>query len=296
MTYTITGASGHTGSLIAQQLLAAGQTVRVIGRHADTLQPLVDLGAQAFVGDMADAAFLTNVFTGANAVYALIPPHYGAPDVRAFQNQIATSIVDAIKASGVTHVAALSSVGAHLPQDGGVVQGLYDFEQMLGALSGVNVCVLRPTWFMENFYGQIELIKNMGIMGMGVKPDIKIPMVVTSDIAAVAARHLFALDFKGVEIQYVLGSRDYDLNETASIIGTAIGKPDLKYVQFPYDQVAQSMVSSGMSQSISNAMAEFMKSINEGKVQSAHTRDAGNTTPTSLETFAQQFAMAYKAG
>jgi uncharacterized protein YbjT (DUF2867 family) len=295
MTYTITGASGHTGSLIAHRLLDAGHTVRAIARHADKLQPIVEKGAVAHVGDMSDAAFLAQAFTGADAVYALIPPDYGAQDVRAYQNRIAASVVEALKRSGMRNVAVLSSVGGHLPADAGVVQGLYDFEQMLEAMPGMNVCVLRPTWFMENFYGQIGLIKSMGVMGMGVHPDVKVPMVLTPDIAAVAARRLLALDFKGMEVQYVLGARDYDLNETASILGQAIGRPDLRYVQFPYEQVTGSMVSMGMSDSMAAAMTQFMKSVNDGKVLSAHTRDAGNTTPTTLEMYAQHFAMAFAA-
>jgi uncharacterized protein YbjT (DUF2867 family) len=295
MLYTITGASGHTGSLIAKQLLASGHTVRVIARHADALQSLVAAGAIAHPGDMADTAFLTDAIAGSDAVYALIPPHFTAENVRDYQNLIATSVVTAIKKAGVRNIAILSSVGAHLPKDAGVVQGLHDFEQMLGEIPGLNACILRPTWFMENFFAQIALIKGMGIMGLAVHPDLKVPMVTTSDIAAVAARRLNTLDFQGMEIQYVLGARDYDLNETAAIIGAAIGLPTLTYVQFPYDQVAQSMVQMGMSESMGGAMAQFMRSMNEGKVLSAHARNAGNTTPTTLEDFAQHFAAAYNA-
>ncbi len=84
--YVITGATGNTGHLIAQALLDAGQAVRAVGRSTERLQPLVDRGAQAAVGDLHDADFLARAFAGATAVYAMVPPSFGAADFRAYQN------------------------------------------------------------------------------------------------------------------------------------------------------------------------------------------------------------------
>src|SRR5271155_4718816 len=72
--YVILGASGNTGSIIANFLLAKGEKVRVVGRDLRRLQGFVRDGAEAFAADVSDAAALTKVFGGARAAYLLLPP------------------------------------------------------------------------------------------------------------------------------------------------------------------------------------------------------------------------------
>ena len=56
--YVILGASGNTGSIIANFLLSKGQKVCVVGRDAGRLQRFVDKGAKAFTADMSEATAL----------------------------------------------------------------------------------------------------------------------------------------------------------------------------------------------------------------------------------------------
>jgi uncharacterized protein YbjT (DUF2867 family) len=292
--YVITGATGNTGKEIATALLAAGQKVTVIGRSAERLQPLTAKGAKPAVGSLDDAEFLAKTLQGAKAVYAMIPPNYAAENFRVYQNRIADALVSAVKQAGVKYVVALSSVGAHLTEKAGVVQGLYDMEQKFNQLKDVHVLYLRPTYFMENLLGQIGTIKQMGIMGSPLKPDLKFPIIATKDIAAVGAKRLLALDFTGKSVQYILGARDVTNNEIATVFGKAIGKPDLKYVQFPYADAKNAMVGMGLSASAAEAMVEFMQSMNEGRTLSDVRRTPENTTPTTLEAFAKIFASIYQ--
>ncbi|MEE8076112.1 MAG: NAD(P)H-binding protein, partial [Candidatus Binatia bacterium] len=148
--YVIMSASGNIGSKLTNLLLDKGEKVKVLGRSAERLQPFVDRGAEAAVGEVSDAGFLTRAFTGADAVFALIPPAYTAKDFRGYYNEIGANIVTAIQESGVKHVVFLSSHGAELPEKTGPVKGLHDVEQKLNTLDDVNVLHLRPTYFMEN--------------------------------------------------------------------------------------------------------------------------------------------------
>ena len=109
--YVIMGATGNIGSKLAHILLDRGETIRVIGRSVQRLAPFTERGAEAAAGDAADSAFLARTFKGADAVFALIPPNYAAPDFRAFYNKIGESIAGAIESSGVKHVVFLSSIG-----------------------------------------------------------------------------------------------------------------------------------------------------------------------------------------
>lgn len=293
--YTITGATGNTGKQIAEALLAKGERVRVIGRSAERLKALVDRGAEPFVASLDDRGAMTQAFTGARAVYLMIPPSYAEPDMRRYQNRVGQVMSEAVSAARVSYVVHLSSVGAHLAERVGPIKGLHDQEQRLNGLSGVHVVHLRPTFFMENFFFNVGLVKQAGINGMPLRAEMAIPMIATPDIAAVAAQRLLALDFSGTTTQELLGPRDLSLPEATRILGRAIGKPDLPYVQFPYEDAEKAMVGMGMSQDTARAYIEMYQAFNEGIVRPTEARSAANTTPTSFEAFAKTFAAAYAA-
>jgi uncharacterized protein YbjT (DUF2867 family) len=293
--YVITGATGNIGSKIADSLLARGEKVRVIGRSKEKLQRFVDKGAEAAVGDLKDSAFVSSAFTGATAVFAMIPPELAAPNFRAYQNEIGENLAAAIVTSGVRHVVNLSSQGADLSEGTGPILGLRDQEARLNGLSGVNVLHLRPTYFMENLLMNIPLINQKGIAGSAVRGDQPFAVIATRDIAAYAAERLVKRDFAGKTVQDLLGQRDLTLDEAASIIGRAIGMPDLKYVQFSYDDAAKWLVEMGVGKDASRLFIEMSKALNEGLFAVNRPRAKDNTTPTSFEEFAETFAEYFAA-
>jgi uncharacterized protein YbjT (DUF2867 family) len=293
--YVITGGTGNTGQRIAETLLEAGKPVRVIGRSEERLRGLVDRGAQAAVGDLHDAEFLAGAFAGATAVYAMIPPNYGAEDFRAYQNQVADALVEGVRRGGVRRVVTLSSVGAHLPEGAGVVQGMHDMEQRFNALAGVDVLHLRATYFMENLFAQIGTVKQMGAFGGPVRADLRFPIVHTRDIAAVAARRLLNGGGSGVQVEFVLGAEDVDNHQVAKVLGAAIGRPELPYVEIPYTDFQQVLAGAGASPSVASLYVEFIRSMNEGRILEGARRTPENTTATRLQDFAPEFAGAYSA-
>jgi uncharacterized protein YbjT (DUF2867 family) len=293
-TYVVTGATGNIGKELTLRLLGAGKKVRAIGRSAERLQPLVDEGAEAAVGSVDDAAFLTGAFSGAAGVFAMIPPSYTEENFRAYQSRIADAIVAAVRASGVSHVVHLSSLGAHLPSGTGPIAGLHDSEQKLNAVEGLNVVHLRPTFFMENWLSSISTIKDMGVNGSPLRPDLALPMIATKDIAVVAAEYLLSRDFSGSSVRDLYGPRDYTMVEVTEALGRAIGKPDLQYVQFPYDAAREALLGMGLSASVVDDFVEMDTAMNEGVLAATAPRSAENTTPTTIEEFAAEvFAPAY---
>src|SRR6202163_4137695 len=146
--YVILGASGNTGSIIANSLLSAGKKVRVIGRDAGRLQRFVDKGAEAFTADMSDAAALAKAFSGARAAYLLLPPAKSPEE----QERDRDAIAKAVKESGLRYAVHLSSYGAQVAEGAGPVSGLHSSEQNLNAISGLNVLHVRAAYFMEGGY------------------------------------------------------------------------------------------------------------------------------------------------
>jgi uncharacterized protein YbjT (DUF2867 family) len=292
----VMGASGNTGRAIVQDLRRSGEQVRALGRSADKLKPLAELGAEIALADVADRSALDRAFAGADAVYTLIPPNTQAPDFRAYQDRVGEATAAAIRSSGVRHVVFLSSVGADLPEGNGPIAGLHAQEQRLRALPGVSALFLRAGYFFENAFATLSVVKQQGINPGAIAPEIPIPMVATADIAAVAAEALRKRDFQGAVAREVLGPRDLTLAEQTRILGQRIGKPDLPYVQVPYDAFAGALVQMGLSASVAGLYAEMARGFNEGRIKPQIGRRPEVSTPTRFEDFAEVLARAYAAG
>jgi uncharacterized protein YbjT (DUF2867 family) len=288
--YVILGASGNTGSVVANFLLSKGKKVRVVGRDSGRLQRFVDKGAEAFTADMSDAAALTKAFSGARAAYLLLPPAKSRED----QERESDAIANAVKESDLPYAMYLSSYGAQVPEGTGPVAGLHSSEQKLNAISGLNVLHLRAAYFMENNLAAIGMIHRLGLFGNALLPDVKFPMVATRDVGNYAAQRLLDLDFSGKQTRELLGERDLSMTETTAVIARGIGKPDLRYEQFPYDQVQEVLTQLGVPPKGAAMYIEMYKAINAGVLVPVESRSRENTTPTSIEQFVQDvFAAAY---
>jgi len=288
--YAILGASGNTGAIISDSLLSKGKKVRVMGRDGGRLQRFVRKGAEAFTADMSDAAALTKAFGGARAAYLILPPITTRED----QEQQSDAIAKAVKESGLRYAVYLSSYGAQVPEGTGPVTGLHSSEQKLNAIGGLNVLHLRAAYFMENNLAAIGMIQGMGIFGHALLPDLKLPMIATPDVGNYAAERLLALDFSGKQTRELLGERDLSMTEVTAAIARGIGKPDLRYEQFSYDQMQQALTQMGFSSKKAALYIEMFKAINAGVLAAQEPRSPENSTPTSFEKFVQDvFAPSY---
>jgi len=293
--YVVTGATGNTGKVAAERLLAGGKKVRVVGRNAERLQPLEAKGAEPFVADVTDAAALTKAFAGADAVYAMIPPDFTTTNYLAYQAQVGSAIAASLQKSGVKHAVVLSSFGADKPDKTGPVVGLHNLEEKLNQIGGLNALYLRAGYFMENTLGQIGIIQAFGMAAGPLRADVKLPLIATRDIGEAAAAALTKLDFSGHQTRELLGQRDLDMSEVTAIIGKAISKADLRYAQLPDAQVRPALLQLGMSASIADLILEMSAAVNSGHMRALESRTPQNTTPTSFETFvAEVFVPLYK--
>ena len=147
---------------------------------------------------------------------------------------------------------------------------------------------------MENNLAAIGMIHEMGMFGQALLPDLKLPMIATRDVGDYAAQRLLDLDFSGKQTRELLGERDLSMTEATAVIARGIGKPDLRYVQFPYDQVQQVLTQMGIPPKTAAVYIEMYKAINAGVIAPQEPRSPENSTPTSFEKFVQDvFAPAY---
>ena len=293
--YVVLGASGNTGQVVAKNLLAGGQKVRVVGRNAAHLQPLAAQGAETFIADILEENTLTQALHKADAAYVMIPPNPASNDFRAYQNRASDAIAAAVRKAGVRNVVSLSSFGAEKTSGTGPVVGLHELEQKLNQIDGTNVLHLRAGYFMENTLPQVGAIRMLGSVIGPVSPNLKLPLIATRDIGAAAADALLRLSFQGTQTQELQGQRDLDYTEAAAIIGKAIGKPDLGYIHAPDAQIRAAMVQMGMSDNMAGLILEMAGALNTGHMRALEPRSAANTTPTKFEAFVtESFVPAYQ--
>jgi len=292
----VVGATGHTGKATAEALLAANKKIRVVGRDAKKLEPLVQKGADAFVGNVEDAASMTKAFECATAAYLVLPEDISQEDLRAHQERVSDSFAAAVANARVPYVVNLSSIGAQHAEKTGPIVGLHNQEQKLNRIAGLKVLHLRAAYFMENLLMSIPPLRSLGTLPGGLKSDAPMPWIATKDIGEYAATRLAALNFSGSSTQELHGQRDIAMKEAASIVGPSIGKPKLGYMQVPFMMLEPALVQMGMPKKTAALLIEMWKSANAGLIVPLEQRSAKNTTPTTIESFVTEvFAPAYLA-
>jgi uncharacterized protein YbjT (DUF2867 family) len=296
MKYIITGSTGHISKPLTQQLTAAGHDVTVITSSASRSEEIKALGAHAAVGSVDDRDFLTKTFAGADAVYLMIPPKMDAQDWFAYQKTVADNYIAAVLTNKTKYILILSSVGAHMGKGCGPVDGTAYLEQESAKLTDSQIHILRPSYFYLNLFSQIGMIKHAGIVGSTQPADFKLVMVHPSDIADVAAAYLLAPDKASSRIEYIAGEDANTWADITKALGTAIGKPELPYVEFTDEQSHAGMIQAGLNKTVADGYTQMGKALREGEMQAEYWKNRpAKLGKVKLADFVKQFAATYNA-
>jgi len=226
----------------------------------------------------------------------MVPPNFDAKEWKKWIGSIGKNYADAIKAKGIKYVVNLSSVGAHLNDGVGPVSGLHLAEEALNTLTDVNIKHLRPSYFYQNLFSNIGLIKHAGIIGSNFNvTDSKFALVDPSDIAAVAIEALLQLNFTGHTVHYI-ASDEVSTSTIANEIGKAIGKPELAWIPFTNEQAYDGMKQAGLPEEITKNYVEMGEAVNSGIMYEDYWKHHPPTLgKTKLADFVKVFAAAYNA-
>jgi len=293
MNIVVTGSLGNISEPLATQLLAQDHRVTVISSSATKKAAIEALGATAAIGSLDDAAFLTATFTGADAVYTMVPPTMSASDVLAYYRQLGLAYAQAIRQAGVPRVVNLSSWGADLDSGTGAILGSHHVEGILNEVPDVALTHLRPGSFYLNLYAFVGMIQHMGLIGSNYGGSDHVVWAHPRDIAAAAAEELTAP--AGPAIRYV-ASDERTASETARILGAAIGKPDLQWLTFSDEQTQQGLEQAGIPAPIAAGYVEVGASIHNGRLGQDYERNRPHHLgKVKVEDFAREFAAAFQA-
>jgi uncharacterized protein YbjT (DUF2867 family) len=294
MKVVITGSLGHIGMPLTKELVQKGHTITVISSKPEKQKEIEALGAKAAIGSVEDAKFLTATFTGADVVYTMLPPsNFFDPnfDLMAHVRHIANNYVQAIQQAGVNRVVHLSSIGAHMAKESGLIRHHHEAEAILNKLSGVDITFMRPTAFYYNLLSFVPAIKNMGAIASNYGAGDKISWVSPIDIAAAIADEI-ATPLAVRKVRYV-ASEELTCNEVASILGAAIGKPDLKWNLVSDEQMQSRFEGFGMPKAIACGLAEMQSSMHNGELFKDYYMNQPTLGKVKLTDYAKEFAVVY---
>lgn len=293
MKITLTGSLGNITKPLAKILVAKGYEVKIISSNADRTKEIKALGAIPLIGSVTDIAFLTAAFTGADAVYTMVPPNFAAPKFRAYISEIGENYAAAIQASGVKKVVNLSSVGADLPGGTGPIAGLHDVENTFAALDGVAIKHLRAGYFYINFLANIDMVKHASILGSNFGADAKLVLVHPNNIAEVVAEEL-ENDFTGKSVRYVASDDESTPADVAKALGSAVGNEALPWIEFSDEDAFNGMTGAGLPEEIAKNYVEMGDAIRSNKLFVHYYQNRPVLGNIKLKDFAAEFAEAYK--
>ena len=296
MKITVTGSLGNISRSLTKKLVAQGHQVNVISSNANKAEDIRELQATPLIGSLDNYEFVKQSFQGSDAVYLMIPPNFSAPDYKAFTITVGKNYARAIQETGISYVVNLSSSGSPLAGQSPLVN-YQNLETFLDEQPALNVWHLRPGGFYSNFYGSIGLIKYQGIIGNNFGDTVDMVLSHPEDIADAAAAAFSTLAFTGKNVQYII-SDTLNGRQIAQILGAAIGKPDLTWVQFTDEQLLQGLMQNGFSKDAAqHYIVDMGIAIREGLLADHYAQHAKEVFGSrNFSAFAGDFARVYQQG
>jgi len=297
MKIVITGSLGNISRPLTAELVQGGHNVTVISSDAGKQAAIEAMGAHAAIGSLEDVAFLTATFTGADAVYTMVPPNLYMDhtlNLTEYYRRLGRNYAEAIGKAGVKRLVNLSSIGAHLDKGNGILVGANNVEAILNQLPGdVGITHMRPTSFYYNLYGYAHMIKNQGFIAANYGADAVIPWVSPVDIASAVAEELTTPQ-TGRKVRYVC-SEELSGNDTAAILGEAIGQPGLQWKLISDEETLEGLKAAGMNPEIAAGLVEMYGALHCGLLAENYYRNCpAQLGKVKMKNFPVEFAVAFK--
>jgi uncharacterized protein YbjT (DUF2867 family) len=235
-TILVTGATGQQGGAVARHLLKQpGFAVRALTR--DSAKPaarsLAQEGAEIVRGDLDDQASMRQALEDAWGVFSVQNFMETGYDGEIRQGK---HLVDAAKAAGVEHFVYTSVVSADRRTGLPHFESKWQIEQYIHHC-GLSYAILRPAFFMQNWYGFLrEPILN-GTLPLPLSPKTSLQQISVEDIGAFAAL-AFQNPTKWAGRTLELAGDELTMLKVAETLSRVLGQ-NVRYVQVPWEQFRQ---------------------------------------------------------
>lgn len=279
-TTVVVGATSEVGAEVSARLARVGHKVRGVARS---------LGVA-----LDDQAALDAAFAGADRAYVMVPFDVTAPDLHRFEDEAGARLASSIAKAGLRSVVLLSGLNAHLKM--GTSLGAALMEERLAALGLEELVFMRASFFMENFVKGMGFVEQAasGTFASPFRGDLPMPLIAAKDVGERAAALLDAEDAFGQRVIELHGGGYYTLEQATAILGRAIGK-EVTYHAARFADARAGMIANGLSASFADALGETAASFNKAERWALEAPSAANATPTSFESWAENFARSGNA-
>lgn len=283
----VTAPTSNIGHRVLATSLDSDATVRVIARDPAKLPDFIRDRVEIVEGSHGDAAVVDRAFSGADAVFWLVPPDPNATSVGEAYVGFTRPATAALVEHRVARVVGITALGRGTSWAGqaGYVTGSLAMDDLIVG-TGVSYRAVTNPSFMDNIARQAAPIRDKGMFFLPQDGDRKMPVCATRDIAATAARLLLDMEWTGTRHEAVLGPEDLSLNEMAAIISDVLGKP-VRYQRITLDAYRAGFVERGMSNAMAQGMADMAAAKGEG-LDEAEPRTVANTSPTSFRQWCEE--------
>ena len=276
----ITGATGNVGRELTQQLLEAGQPLRLLTRDASKLSAL-DGRVEIAVGDLGKPETLESAFEGVERLFLVTA-----------STQQDQNVLNAAKDAGVRHVVKLSTFEAVDPLMAEHVKWHREREELIRA-SGLAWTFLRPTMFMSTALDWAGTIRQEGVFyfpgGAG-----KVPAVDPWDVAAVAAAALTGSGHQG-QAYALTGPEALSFGQMADVLARVLGKK-VGYVDIPDEAVGEQMRKAGLPDYVIEGLVGTFAAVRSGRLDNC-SEDVEKVTarpPRSFEAWCRAHLSAFQ--
>jgi NAD(P)H dehydrogenase (quinone) len=256
MTLLVTGASGHLGRLVVEALLDRGTPAADIvatARNTDAIADLAERGVEVRRADYDDPASLDAAFAGVDRLLFVSGSEVGA---RIAQH---TNVVEAAKRAGVGFVAYTSITRAD-SSDLALAAEHRATEELLAA-SGLSHALLRNSWYLENYTGQLSTVLEHGAL-LGAARDGRVSAATRADYAAAAAAVLAGGDHDGA-VYELGGDHAFTLADFAAAVARVSGR-EVVYRDLSVEDYTAALVAAGLPEGYAAVLADSDRGIAEG--------------------------------
>ncbi len=264
--FTVFGATGNTGSIVVDRLLAAGKRVRAVARSAEKAALLAAKGAEPMLGDVTDRAVVAEALAGAEGAYLLAPPDLRSDDLLAKNRAVIDAYAAGLAAARVPHAVFLSSVGAHVEAETGPIRIARHAENTLSRVAGTTLTFVRAPFFMENILNNAAVMKSDGVLPVfGGGEEHPFPMIASRDIGETAAEALLSPP-RETSFLELGGPREYSFADAARLASAILGR-EVSATPVPLEALVPTLTRFGFSENVAGLFRETTEAVMKGLIR-----------------------------
>lgn len=254
----VTGATGHLGRLVVEDLLERGVTperIRALVRSPEKAGDLAERGVEVRRADYTEPDSLREGLEGVDKLLLVSSSEVGQR-VRHHRNVIDAAVEEDLGLLAYTSILKADTSRMQLASEHRATEDLI-------RESGLPFVILRNGWYLENYTENLAPALEHGAL-LGSADDGRISAATRADFAAAAAEVLTGAGHES-RIYELGGEAAYTLTELAKAISRLSGRR-VEYRDLPEKEYAEALIGAGVPEPFAHVLADSDRGIARGEL------------------------------